>query len=819
MPYRQQLLIVLLGLFVFTACKKTVSSTYPILDTVPQHTEVLISIQDFAQLKKGLAENTALQQLKNTPIYKSLRGELQVLDSVVFPEESLLAFPPLGENRYDFLISLPSDGIAGFKGDMALDSVLETDYQGEKITRFYLKDKEMFATELNRYTLVSPSAIVIENSIRNQGKNPGDTSLEKLFKLSQNRKTASIFLRSTENSGWTSAFLKKGNHRLVSGFSDWYALDLTPQARGLQFNGVALPKDSLQNLGNLFKGMPALDHGAQDIAPLNSRGLLSFTFGDFDRFLRNQQHYLSLGKPMAPHFLGTEELAISWLAEGKVALLKSFDGEALDAFLTPLQGNSENYQDYKITALKSGDFLTEYFNPLIRDFSADHMTVIGDYTLFSSETEALKAVIRNFKKGTVFSGSPVYIDGRNSLSTRSAVLFLAKGGFLQRLVNADNFKNFAWDDSALAQQSLAVQVVPESDFVHTYLHLKDIEEQSSTHAVSPLFSFPLEADLIFGPQFVTNHRSRKQEIVAQDANNTLYLISSKGELLWKKQLGGPIQGDMAQVDLYKNGKLQLAFTTDEQFMILDRNGKVVAPFEMSFPGGNLNPLAVFDYDGTKDYRFVITQGRKIHMYNNKGSIVKGFTHTEANAAIPSAPRHFRLGRKDYLVFAEGNALKIRNRVGKERVKNKASIEFTELPIFIYQDKFSAIDKKGNLVQVDEKGGLARTPLNLSTDFEVDATNKTFVSISENILSIRGKKTELDFGVYSKPKIIYRNNKIYVGLTDIQHEKVYLFDSQSRPIKGFPLFGVSAMDIGQMDADQNLELVFAETKNLISVYKM
>ena len=113
---------------------------------------------------------------------------------------------------------------------------------------------------------------------------------------------------------------------------------------------------------------------------------------------------------------------------------------------------------------------------------------------------------------------------------------------------------------------------------------------------------------------------------------------------------GKIQGKISQVDLYKNGRLQLAFTTGNEFLILDRNGKEVAPFNMNFPGGNLNELAVFDYEGKKNYRFVITQGSKVFMYNSKGKTVRGFKYTDTGSLVLSAPKHIKIGNRDYLIF-------------------------------------------------------------------------------------------------------------------------------------------------------------------------
>ena len=46
----------------------------------------------------------------------------------------------------------------------------------------------------------------------------------------------------------------------------------------------------------------------------------------------------------------------------------------------------------------------------------------------------------------------------------------------------------------------------------------------------------LDAPLATDPQFVTDHRNNKKEIVVQDTENNLYLISTDGKVLWKKKL-------------------------------------------------------------------------------------------------------------------------------------------------------------------------------------------------------------------------------------------------------------------------------------------
>ena len=364
------------------------------------------------------------------------------------------------------------------------------------------------------------------------------------------------------------------------------------------------------------------------------------------------------------------------------------------------------------------------------------------------------------------------------------------------------------------------EIIADQDFFHSSYFIKKIGSKKTKENITSLFKVPFDTDLVSRPQFVINHRTKKGELIVQDADNILYLISTNGNILWKKQLESSIQGKVHQVDLFKNSKLQLAFTTANKFIILDRNGKAVEPFNFSFPEGNLNQLAVFDYDSKKDYRFVVTQNEKVFMYNNKGEVVSGFKYTSAQKNILDAPEHFRIKKKDYLVFKlADNTLKILNRVGNERIKIKEKISFSDNPVRLFEDKITLTSTTGNLYQISTNGKVEKTNLGLNSDHGMDATSKTLAIINDNILSIRGKKTTLDLGVYGKPSIFYLNDKIYISVTDIQNQKTYLFDSQSKAIPGFPIFGVSSIDMINMDTDKRPELVIKDQSNSLTVFKI
>ncbi|MEX0313735.1 MAG: ribonuclease HII, partial [Allomuricauda sp.] len=608
----------------------------------------------------------------------------------------------------------------------------------------------------------------------------------------------------------------------ANSFADWISQDFSASSDDVSFSGVAIASDSTKNFINLFKGTNPLVHKTHLFAPLGAQAITSFTFDDYQTFAKNQNTYLDRIKPADSIFNTIEEIGIIYTNNQKVVLLSSFGPESLSTFLNEDKQGSTTYQGSEIISLKNKNLVSDGFNPLIKNFKSSFYTILENTFVFSETKESLQTVISNHHNTSSFGNSPIYETAMAQLANESSMLFISKPSGIQFLAEAYLIPQFfgSIQKADFKDNTFAAQMVADQGFTHINVLVSKIKKAAAVNAVTPLFNLELDTDLATDPQFVKNHRTNKQEIVVQDQNNVLYLISTDGKVLWSKQLNSRIQGPIQQVDIYKNGRLQLAFCTSNEFIIIDRNGEDVPPFKKTFEGGNLNPLAVFDYEGNKNYRFVITQGRKVYMYNNQMQIVSGFKYTEAENPIINTPKHFRVANKDYLVFElENRTLKILHRTGHERLKIDDKIDFSGNGVFLYKNKFSVTNKKGVLHQIDTKGKLTATNFNLSSDHGMYTTSKTLALMDDNILSIKGKKVEMNLGVYTKPKIFYLNDKIYVSVTDVQNQKIYLFDSQAEPIPNFPVFGSSLIDLVDMDNDRKLELVAKDQENSIIVYKL
>jgi hypothetical protein len=349
--------------------------------------------------------------------------------------------------------------------------------------------------------------------------------------------------------------------------------------------------------------------------------------------------------------------------------------------------------------------------------------------------------------------------------------------------------------------------------------IKKTKVKALQNSISEELNIKLDADLLNNPQLVTNHLNKQKEIVVQDVKNKLYLISNTGKILWKKQLEGPVLGQIEQIDIYKNGRLQLAFTTPHKLYIIDRNGNDVSPFPGNFNDAITQPLSVFDYEKTKNYRLLITQGKNILMYDTSLKTVNGFNFKSANNTIISQPQHFRIGNKDYIAFKTQNKMYFLDRTGNIRINPKTTSSFSNEAIYVYNDKFITTSTEGNLISIDTRGNSVSQNLNLSEQHHIDSSSKTLVTLSDNKLAIKGNSYELDFGSYTVPKLFYLQDKIYVTVTDLQTQKVYMFDSNAQLLSNFPVYGNSAITIDNIDSDSDLEFVTKGENNSIILYQI
>lgn len=809
-------LIIVFILLILIGCDSRKSKDDSLLSYMPAETSVIIKINNLNTFRSEIRNNSFLKEAGNNESTIKIRRLFKVLDDIQSDTTNIVAIVENDSTHLLFATYEQPGTLIGADSTLFRRSA-ETGVLVSEVDslRFFMSNKDGKIIISTSKELVDDSKITSDGLLQ-------DDLLYKLFNTTSTDKSASFFINTKRINSALSRIFRIISEREDFVTSDWITFDLNSGQQYLYLNGIAQSKDTIGNFLHLFDGTKPVLNVTPAIAGPKADAILSYTFDDYETFAQNQRTYLDSPYSINTALNTTEELGIIFENGQKAIVISAYATEGIQTFLDGLENSSDDYQGYQIIGLSENDFLTKTFHPLVSDFDANYYTIIDNRFVFAERMAILESLIVNHNSDTSYKESVFFRSAEQNLTNESSILMVSNADGLEFAgpsilsedliseLNVNNAKDFVFSS----------QLVADENFYHTHLAINNLQANKRDGATAPLFSIQLDGEIANEPQFVINHRTNKKEIVVQDDQNNLYLISTEGKVLWKKQLDGPIQGKIQQVDIYKNGRLQLAFTTTNQFLILDRNGKEVLPFSKTYPGGNLNPLAIFDYDNNKNYRFVVTQGTKVFMYNSRGNIVRGFTYTETESPVLKEPKHIRIGQRDYLVFMlENGQLKILSRVGKERISIEESIQFSKNEVYLYRNKFILTDENGTLYSIDTKSNVSKSKLNLNEDHGIDATVKTLVTLNENTLTIKGRTRDLELGVYFNPQIFYVYDKIYVSTTDIQNGQVYLFDSANKPISNFPVFGNSSIDLADMDNDGKLELVTKDQDNSLLVYSI
>ncbi|WP_461532718.1 hypothetical protein [Sinomicrobium sp.] len=793
--------IVIFTVFLLLAsCGKPERHSGKLTSHIPETATIILKIPNPQAFFNSLKNNDFLKD--NTLLPPDLKEKIEVLKILENKSEALLCIQKETDSTYNFAYlsrDILPDSIPGWNARKSPQS-------STPFREFTSKDQHIFSALTDSISILSSSKSLIDESLSLQVNN--SENFQKMFSLSEGSTQTSLFLKNNKFNPKNPLLNIKDN---LSKTEKWTMYDLNLSPGELLLSGIVSETDSL-----VVEEVPPFVKHSPAITPSTFKGMLALSPQNFSA----QRDSIT---PEIRELLAvTDEIAIIFTETYDAAAFHTFDTEmAENAFSSSavLHSNFRDHNIYKITPLQPFE---ETLPPFGLGKAVSYYTALNDFIVLSDQPEALTDLISQYQNKSTLAFQKFFKQLLESLPDAASTLAVASDSHFKELLFDKIVSRNLQQASFTKTESfpyLVIQALNEQRFTHTNIAMRKPGTSTTTQGISEKFNIALDADIALPPQWVTNHRNKRNEIVVQDVENNLYLISDKGKVLWKKKLNSPILGSINQVDLYKNGKLQLAFALEDGIYIVDRNGNDVSPFPVKVDHPITKGLAVFDYDHNKKYRFFITQNNTVVPFNSEGKRVSGFVFKGTSSAIINPPKHIRLGNRDYIVVQEENGtLHLLHRTGRNRVQVKGKINFSGNEVYPYKNKFTTTNASGDLVQVDEQGRLNSISLELDGEHGIYATSKTLATMSDNIFTVKTNKYELDYGIYTKPEIFYIDNKIYVAITDMQAKKVYIFDSNAKLMGNSPVYGTSAIDL-RKGSNGGLEFVTQGEKDKLISYRM
>jgi len=673
-------------------------------------------------------------------------------------------------------------------------------YDKFKIYTEPYKKQTYYATLIQNMTFISNQKMFIENCIRDR-EAFGTLSLNPIFNkgiqsLDNNAamNVVSLLTHLKTDDYYRTAFkIKKED------IGSWQFFDLVESGKQI-ITGISLSKDSTGVLAGIFKGIKPVRQNFAHLVPFAIDEAVQLSFDDFKTFARQLGQY----EPYAPRrVVANRQIlnglkALSYFSEShNKALLLQFENP--DEFMDNQAEKVKDFNHYEIYKFSYNKLINSYFSNILPQISTQYYTLIDGQILITETQAYMEKVLNDIQNGSTLSHSETFRKLKAEIpDAYHLILFknkLALKG--QKYMKAQTYRL-------------------ESGTVFTNLILKNFAGSSNQTIIEQVLSYTLKDLPHHDPQLVYNHKTKAFNVIYQDEQNRLILIDLKGKSLWQTPIKDKILGQIHQVDLFRNHKLQYTFVTPHYWYVIDRLGREVEHFPSYFLQAITQGISVFDYEKNRKYRFGITQTNKFRLFDNQARKVKGFKVKTAED-ITAPPQHFRIGSKDFIQLQDIDGhLYLLNRRGETRLKVSQKFETTRNLWGVYKQKFVNIDDSDHLIAIGLSGQVKTSKLDLGNQILSQIKFHTLAAVAGNNLLINKKLITLDLGNYSRPAIYKFKNSVLIFIANIDNNRIYAFDQQGLMLHNFPIIGQQILDF-RADKTGRYLLVYDSAHNLI-VYR-
>lgn len=406
------------------------------------------------------------------------------------------------------------------------------------------------------------------------------------------------------------------------------------------------------------------------------------------------------------------------------AIIKTSDANAFMKALKSLADSSTSVTtpnpNRKIYALHKKDLLTHLFGPVFSDFKEYFITSHGNFVVIGNQLAALETYLQQIQNGYVLRKTA----GIKFFTEPSNISFYvnpARSEFLagKCIRDTDVKNNWIRSSEFLSYTGLSFTTTPDKKFDFRYIIQKGKGSTTGTPkslAVNKTLQF--NAGLISEAYPLRAISGLEEHFLVQDSLFKIHLFSRFGTLLWSTKVEGKLSSEPVWGNIDKSGKDEIIFAIRNKIYALNSaNGQVIKGYPFTIPGkGYITSLSLIDYDGSKNYRiFAGDDSGNIYALDMQGKLLEGWKPKKIDYSLVGKPAHVRIDDKDYIVvLSRKGKLHVFNRKGQLIKGFPIKLEHaTTSPFFIEKSSansnsyLSILSEKGELIKVDFSGKIAK----------------------------------------------------------------------------------------------------------------
>ena len=865
---------ILLTILIVVSCSPDNKISTDPYHAVPSNASMILEINDITDALEDFKGTrfyeisdsiTPFQRWKTTlsDLEEAIAGE--ALDAFLKDKRMILSVALSGAEKYDLLvITTSSPEFEQHLGQRFSENFTaeQREYSGEKIFHFHRDEPKTsyFVSSYRELLLFSESKTLVEEAIRQVNTEfsiRDEAGFQKLYRTANRKDPANLYLNFQEATPMLQRILPGAGLEFMPRLGNWLELDLQLFEKELLISGISVLDGSGDSYLSAFSECDGSVSKGSAVVPDGFGGWLAINFENAEQYYRSYEHYLEKKGRLRKHQQLLEKLPkdarehlLNWVDDemgliilpGKaaapihVAYLRARDGKDATAALDSVADGAfiEGYRGVIIRKMALENALPRVYGGIFDKFHHPYFFTHEDFVIFSESLAGMKGLINDILDEKTLYHSASYKSFISHLPDRSNIKAVAGNpaglDLLAGLVPESHQRQYATYKKNLESfQFAALQMNIEDQAAYTNFYLQSAVKEAEK--VSRVWSTGLDGKVIGEPKFILDHNSRKYDIAVQDENNRLYLVDRQGKILWKRDLDGPIMGEIRQVDAFRNKKLQMIFNTANSLYMLDRLGRDVENFPVKLSAECTAPVAVLDYDNNRSYRLLLAQGKILSNLDIEGKKVKGWAFEDAPANIVRMAQHFSVAGKDIIVAqcADGTLLQL-NRRGQERFKS-----IKGLPVF--RDEFYLVEgsklSESELIAVGDDGmlysvkpGGSTDKVYLDQDYPADDLfyfEGRYIFSSGSALIVKDEdkpwREEFDSDISQAPKAMILKGKFYAAAFSHAAEEIRLFNNEGELISGFPVFAQGTFDMGSLNLDGSINIVTSSNDGTLICYRV
>jgi len=666
----------------------------------------------------------------------------------------------------------------------------------------------------------------------------------------------------------------------LSRFADWTELDLNMKPDLLLLHGFTECSNLTHHWLENILSQPAIPVALVDAMPSSTYSFLWTGIRNLQKYFADYGRYLEQHKE-TNRKKELDRIKTSFQIDLQNEFAEQFEDEAALVYASLGQPKSKNepFVLFRIKSALSANNMVEEWQNAVKKRNTDGVdkkllfidtqlifaayrlpfdvpaTLFGDifagennwcvvadnYMVFGNSPDNLQKYLHSTALHATLQTDLNYGKLLNFASARCNLMFYCHPALSDRLFE-NNFKTDKYKDiqkatATLSQmQAMVYQLNTASGKLYNNLFLKYSSGEASGGAsgiagTQTSWESLLDTAISFKPQLVKNHSTGEMDIFVQDMANHIYLLNNVGRILWKVKLAEPIISPVYQLDILRNGKLQMLFNTKNYLYVVDRLGNFVKSFPIKLKSPATGSVALFDYDNNRQYRIMIAcDDRKVYVYDNAGKPVDGWSFMQSEHPLQTDIHHFRTGNKDFIVFADKYRVYILDRQGRTRVSPESNLPVgrqTSIALDQQRSRLVLTDTIGTVHFISLADGsmtqqtIKRFPSShffIFQDIDGDGQGD-FIFAAGNKLEVFKQNAKQIMSVETMEPITMRpciyefaSSDIRIGIVQPKNHHIWLYDSKGKASKGFPLKGSTMFSIGRLDRSGSSFNLFVGSKN-------